>query len=182
MNRYEKGQIYKIVDVGYNKMYIGSTCETLSKRMERHRTSYKKYLKSGKMETKCNLLFDEYGIENCKILLIEDYPSNSKKELERREGEHQQKNDCVNQVVAGRTRAEHFQASAEEIRAKERQHKREQYSSNPEIFKQRVQQYQENNKDKILQQKKQHYQEKTRNFGKTIASFSLWMWFNLCLE
>lgn len=31
MNRYEKGQIYKIVDVGYNKMYIGSTTENLKK-------------------------------------------------------------------------------------------------------------------------------------------------------
>ena len=45
MNRYENGKIYKIVDVGYNKMYIGSTCESLSKRMERHRASYKHYLK-----------------------------------------------------------------------------------------------------------------------------------------
>ena len=71
MNRYSKGQIYKIVDVGYNKMYIGSTCEDLSKRMERHRTAYKKYLRSGKRDTNAHLLFDEYGVENCKILWIQ---------------------------------------------------------------------------------------------------------------
>ena len=41
MNRYEKGQIYKIVDIGQTKMYIGSTTEPLSKRMERHRSDYK---------------------------------------------------------------------------------------------------------------------------------------------
>ena len=38
------GQIYKIVDIGQTKMYIGSTTEPLSKRMERHRSDYKQYL------------------------------------------------------------------------------------------------------------------------------------------
>ena len=47
MNRYEKGKIYKITDIGYNKFYVGSTCENLSKRIERHRTKYKNY-KAGK--------------------------------------------------------------------------------------------------------------------------------------
>ena len=32
MNRYEHGQIYKIVDAGFNVCYIGSTTEPLSKR------------------------------------------------------------------------------------------------------------------------------------------------------
>ena len=35
------GNIYKIVVVGYNLCYLGSTCEKLSKRMERHRADYK---------------------------------------------------------------------------------------------------------------------------------------------
>ena len=93
MNRYEKGQIYKIVDVGYNKCYIGPTCESLSKRTERHRSQYSPYLE-GKRQylTSSFFLFDEFG----KIEWIEDYPCSSKKELEKREGEHQQKNDCVN--------------------------------------------------------------------------------------
>ena len=34
MNRYENGKIYKITDTGYNKAYVGSTCESLSKRIE----------------------------------------------------------------------------------------------------------------------------------------------------
>ena len=40
-NRYKHGKIYKITDVGYNKCYIGSTCESLSQRMTRHRSNYK---------------------------------------------------------------------------------------------------------------------------------------------
>ena len=51
VNRYENGNIYKITDVGYNKCYIGSTCESLSKRMERNRKQYKEYIK-GRMKKK----------------------------------------------------------------------------------------------------------------------------------
>ena len=38
------GNIYKIVVVGYNLCYLGSTREKLSKRMERHRADYKIYV------------------------------------------------------------------------------------------------------------------------------------------
>ena len=69
MNRYDNGKIYKITDVGYNKcMYIGSACESSSKKMERHRTQYNHYIK-GKMKKKTTAIdiFNEFGIENCKI-------------------------------------------------------------------------------------------------------------------
>ena len=32
-NKYQRGKIYKIVDIGCTKCYIGSTIETLSNRM-----------------------------------------------------------------------------------------------------------------------------------------------------
>ena len=43
INRYESGKIYNITNVGYNKYCIGSTCESLSKRMERHRKHEREY-------------------------------------------------------------------------------------------------------------------------------------------
>ena len=48
MNKYQNGKIYKIVDVGYSKCYIGSTCEELSQRMARHRAIYKQFAKGKK--------------------------------------------------------------------------------------------------------------------------------------
>ena len=108
MNRYSKGKIYKVVDVGYTKMYIGSTIESLSKRMERHRSKYKDYLNGTGDNTRVYWLFDEFGVENCKIELIENYPCNSREELEAQEGKHQQKNNCINKVIAGRTRQERY--------------------------------------------------------------------------
>ena len=44
-NKYQNGKIYKIIDIGYNKCYIGSTCEELSMRMARHRSNFKRFLK-----------------------------------------------------------------------------------------------------------------------------------------
>ena len=43
MNRYENGKIYKIVDSSFQKMYVGSTCESLSQRMARHPNKYQQY-------------------------------------------------------------------------------------------------------------------------------------------
>ena len=109
MNRYSKGKIYKVVDIGHNKMYIGSTVESLSKRMERHRSKYKEYLRGDGDNTRVYWLFDEFGVENCKIELIENYPCNSREELEAQEGKHQQSNKCINKVIAGRTVQEYLQ-------------------------------------------------------------------------
>jgi len=84
-NKYKRGKIYKIIDVGYNKCYIGSTAEkTLSNRMSRHRYDYKIYKQTLNEKMTCFDIFDEYGIENCKIELIENYPFNNIEELRKR--------------------------------------------------------------------------------------------------
>ena len=107
MNRYEKGQIYKVVSPDFKKCYIGSTCESLSKRMERHRVCYKSHNNGTSKRMKSFDLFDEYAIENCKIYWIEDYPCKNRKELEAREGHYIENTECVNRVHLGRTRGEY---------------------------------------------------------------------------
>ena len=64
-NKYQKGQIYKIVDIGYNKCYIGSTIESLSNRMSKHRTDYKRHKDGLRKNIKSFDLFDEFGVGNC---------------------------------------------------------------------------------------------------------------------
>ena len=83
MSKYNNGKVYKITDLGYNKCYIGSTCESLCKRMGRHRRDYKKYCNDEnktKAYPRSMMLFDEYGIDNCKIELIEDYPTDKRED------------------------------------------------------------------------------------------------------
>ena len=96
MSKHQNGKIYKIVDVGYSKCSIGSTCEELSQIMARHRQSYNTCLKSNTNLERSHLLFDEFGTENCLIILVEKYPCNSREELLRNKGEHIKNTECAN--------------------------------------------------------------------------------------
>ena len=60
-------------------------------------------------------LFNEYGVENCKIELLEYFPCDTLQELERREGEHIRNNESVNKVVAGRTKQESYHDKKDKI-------------------------------------------------------------------
>jgi hypothetical protein len=86
-NNYKYGKIYKIV--GNNDdglVYIGSTCKTLEERYSSHLSSFRSHIKhKWKSFTSSFIIFDSYGVENCCIELIEDYPCKSKKELLKRE-------------------------------------------------------------------------------------------------
>jgi len=102
---YKNGKMYMIyacVD-GADEVYIGSTTQTLSKRMSGHRSSYNhKYISS-------SILFDKYGIEHCKIELICNFPCETKDELNREEGRYIRERECVNKNVAGQTYKEWIQ-------------------------------------------------------------------------
>lgn len=99
MNKYQNGKIYKIqpnIEHEEGEVYIGSTINSLSYRFSKHKSDYKKqdvFYTSFK-------IFDKYGIENCNIFLIENYPSDTKKQLRTREDYYIKINQCVNQISA----------------------------------------------------------------------------------
>ena len=58
--------------------------------------------------------FDEFGVENCKIVLIEEYLSQNKKQLKKREGEYiENDKNCLNKCIVGRTKREYYDATRE---------------------------------------------------------------------
>ena len=154
MNRYENGKIYKIVDVGYNKCYIGSTTERLSKRFERHREHYRKRDQDNR-KTSAFDLFDEFDVENCKIELIENYPCENKEELLRREGHHIKLNDCVNKYVAGRTRKEYYNDNQERLLTEKKQYRQD----NIEMLKEKDKKYHHEHKEQRNEYCKKWYEE-----------------------
>ena len=103
MPDYQKGKIYRIWDNAFTKCYIGSTVEPLSKRMTKHREKYNAYLRQTYPFTTSFALFDNFGFENCKIELLENFRCNSREELSAREGYHQRNEACVFRVHLGRT-------------------------------------------------------------------------------
>ena len=59
--------------------------------MARHRRDYKSYLNnrnSPKHYPNSMKSFDEFGVENRKIVLIEEYPCQNRKQPEKKEGEY----------------------------------------------------------------------------------------------
>ena len=108
MPDYQNGKIYKIEPIVHHDpedVYYGGTIQPLSKRMVGHRSNFKI-----QRDFPCNsiILFKKYGLENCKIELIELFPCNSIEELNAREGYYIRNNDCINKKIAGRTRVEYY--------------------------------------------------------------------------
>ena len=139
-NKYHNGKIYKIIDIAYAECYIGSTVQPLCNRMAEHRRHYQQYKRGTKtLEYTSFKLFDKYGVEICKIELVEAYKCETKDELVQREGYYiRLEETCLNKQVAGRSRKQY-------------------YLDTLGVMREHYKQYRETNKDKIHCQKKEHY-------------------------
>ena len=117
---YSKGKIYKIVDLTNDDIYIGSTTMTLDRRWASHQM-----LK----------LYDK-NKEDCEIILIEDYPCESKRQLQKREQYHMDNTECINK----------YRASGEDMENRKRYQKeyRDNHSSKSCEYKKQLRVYQNN--------------------------------------
>jgi len=159
---YSKGKIYRIVCDTTGLTYIGSTIEALSKRLSGHRGNYKSYLKG---KTTFVTSFNIIKNDNYKIILIDNYPCNSKEELEREERKYIESIKCVNKNVPGRIgkeyQKEYYENNKDKIKEyyennkeKIKEYKKEYNENNKEKIKESNKEYRENNKEKILKKNK----------------------------
>ena len=105
MVNYGNGKIYKIEDLAGEMCYIGSTTKDyLSKRMVDHRYKYNEWL-NGRLKTNLSVfrIFEQYGIDRCRIGLIELFPCETRDELLMREAHYITKLECVNKNIPMRT-------------------------------------------------------------------------------
>ena len=115
---YKNSKIYRIWSPQGDKVYIGSTTkELLCQRMTAHRKEYRKWKKTNIQCVTSYLLFEEYGIENCFIELLEAKECNSKDELNQLEGKYIRELTCVNKRVEGRTRKQYREEHKEEVKS-----------------------------------------------------------------
>ena len=149
---YQNAKIYKITDIGYTKMYIGSTTQPLYKRLSIHKSHYKSW-KNGKGDKIMSFdLFDEFGVDNCKIELILECPCENREQLRKKEGEHIKNNVCVNKLISGRTRQETQKAYTEDNKDKIKEYyevNKDKFKEYYEVNKDKIKKYREANKDKI---------------------------------
>jgi hypothetical protein len=158
MVNYNNGKIYKIESHLGDKVYIGSTTkEYLSQRMTTHRKGYIGW-KEGKRDlTTSFLLFDEYGIKNCSIVLIELCPCESKDVLHAREAHFIRTIQCVNKMIPLRTKKEYKLDNKEKIKEDGRQY----YIKNKDTINEKHKIYCAANKEQKLE-----YQRKYRELNK----------------
>ena len=101
------GKVYVIRSPSTNKIYIGSTIETLSSRMSKHRYQFNNFIGSDNYNKWCQ---SYYILENLDayIELLSEHQNISKYELRRFEGEaiRANKDICVNKIIAGRDEKE----------------------------------------------------------------------------
>ena len=162
MPDYSLGKIYmvypRVENVEEGDVYYGSTTQSLSRRMAEHR---------GK--SNCKFLFDKYGVKNCFIELIEEYPCGSKEELCKKEGEHIRANKCINKNIAGRTIKEWQKEHYIENRDKIREQYKEYYIENSDKILEQKKEYRIKNRDKLKEKRiensdkiKEQYKQKAR--------------------
>jgi len=119
---YQNGKIYKIESMMGEKIYIGSTTKQyLSQRLAKHKIDYRQWKqnKPGLSNMTSYELFDEYGLDNCMITLLENFPCESKDELRAKEAYYIRILQCVNKCVPGRTKAQYKNDHRDEIRTKD---------------------------------------------------------------
>jgi hypothetical protein len=162
MTNYQNGKIYKIECVNGEKddMYIGSTAKQyLSQRMEKHRSSYKGWKEGKTNKTTSFNLFDKYGVENCIIVLIENFPCNTRDELKSREAFYIKSMSCVNRCIPLQTSREWYALNRERILEYAKEYGKEYYQENKEDRLKYKNAYYYSNQDKIRESSKTYYTE-----------------------
>lgn len=110
---YSNGKIYRIVCNITGRQYIGSTTQSLPKRLHEHKRKYKLFLE-GKVQFITS--FSVLENNNVDIILVESCPCKSKEELHRRERLFIETMDCVNKIIPLRTDAEYKRDNKEMIK------------------------------------------------------------------
>ena len=151
---YNNAKVYCIRNYTDNDLYVGSTCQPLSKRMADHRIAM-----NNKRDFNIQLYVKmrEIGAENFYIELLEEYPCKNKEQLRAKEGEYIRNLSTLNKRIEGRTVEEWRKDNEEQLK----EHYKEYYITNkPKIQEYKIQHYNEN-KTKIQAYKKE-YSEKNK--------------------
>jgi len=134
---------YRII--GGDEEYIGSTSKTLQERFANH-----KYTK----DCSSHQLFNKYGIDNCRIELIERRVCSTPEERYKYEGELiKASSNCINKNMAGRTRSQYYQENKERLLNLVKQNYEENRNQKIEYLRR----YREANRDKLRKADRERY-------------------------
>ena len=129
MPDYSKGKIYMIeptCEYEEGDVYYGSTCDSLTRRFNKHRCKLNNCFSK--------LLIEKYGRDNVRIMLIKEFPCSSKSELTLEEKKYITTNKCVNKCVPNQNNKDSCKAY---------------YDKNRELIRGKASVHREQNKDAV---------------------------------
>lgn len=155
MVNYQNGKVYILRSRLTNRVYVGSTTQSLAIRKAGHIQKYKSWKNGTNKAYITSFLIIEDG--EVEITLVELKPCDTKEELTKAEREWIKKTECVNKIVPLRSDAEYKQDKKEEIQA----YNKDYYYKNLDRYKEwrtrwyeenkeRKSQYYHDNREKIL--------------------------------
>lgn len=150
INKFQYGKIYKLISPQTNNIYVGSTINSLSRRLSNHIYHYKENLY---YMTSYELL----KYHDVKIVLIETYPTTSKYMLNLRERYWIEKLKSVNKIIPTRTKREYFKLYQQINKITLKIYKRNYYLNNREKSKLQGKIYNQKNQGKIKEYKRLYY-------------------------
>ena len=154
MPNYQEGKIYTIRNYTDDSLiYVGSTTQTLAKRLVKHRTD----CKTGKSGNLYFYIIDN-DWSNWYIELYEHYPCNERVELNKREGEVIREVSTINKNIAGRNIEEYRKENADKIKERDKEY----YKNNVD----KIKKYYEENTDKIKKNQKEYYKKNAEKLKK----------------
>jgi hypothetical protein len=153
MPDYSKGVIYMLEPtIEYDKgdIYYGSTTQPLYKRLFQHKSSFN--CDRPCRPCKSILLFQKYGLESVKIILIKKFPCDDKKKLEAEEATYIRNNKCVNGLIPNRSLQEWHEDNKPTIK----EYQKEWHEKNKPKIKEQQKEYREANNTKITELNKRY--------------------------
>ena len=169
--KYENAKIYLIRNSFDDDIYVGSTTQSLSQRMEKHRSDAKSL--GRKSNIKLYQKMKELGLENFYIELLEKCPCNDIEELRAKEGEWIRKIATLNAQVAGRTEEQYRRDTVEHKKRIWWEIQKRQWRENKGERAKEISKQQGQNQRKKCQPL---YRKERCNQSKDECKVPMWMW------
>ena len=138
VRNFQNGKICSIRSHQTEKIYIGSTTQTLVGRLRHHKQIETRFKKNSQQ------IIDGGSYD---MILLEDYPCENRNELHKREKYYIENNNCINKKIPTRTRLEYRDTNRDIILGKNREYTRLRKDDKKEYDKK----YRDLNKDRLLE-------------------------------
>ena len=164
MVNYSKGLIYKLCcnDTNITDIYVGSTTNFIRRKCTHKSACNNENDKSYNYHV-YNFIRNNGGWDNWSMILLREYSTTNKKQLERKERKYIEKlGATLNSHIPTRTKPEWYNENQDVIKEKIKKYN----ETNKEHIREQKKQYREANKESLSEQKKEYYKENKENINK----------------